>query len=182
MNKFEKAFGESKTDKYVHHYYDFYNEVVGDEHIESVLEIGVLKGSSLRAWQSIWPSATVEGIECSEYYINMVKNEFTVYQANSIIEVPTNIKPSYDLIVDDGHHHWFYQSGTFDNYFNLAKKFYVIEDVLGDYGYEKLKGLIPSDIFNEARVFISKGPKRSFRHSSYKEDKASYKFLVFDKR
>lgn len=183
MNKYQSAFEKYNTDKHHFHQYDeVYNNTIGDEEINSVLEIGVLEGNSLRAWKYIWPNATVEGVDVNIDYIEKLKNEFIVHCGNSADQMPSSINRTYDVIIDDGHHHWNYQYNTLINFYNLAEKFYVIEDVTGNYSVNKLKSVIPYTIWKQGTIFDSKKSCRKFIHTNNVETNTSFKIIVFDKR
>jgi hypothetical protein len=183
MNKFEKHFQESGTDKYVHGYHNFYNQFLENEQIDSILEIGLYMGSSIKAWKKIWPDALVEGVDLDRLYDKELENEFKIYNLDSQDpEQTSQINKYYDIIIDDAAHHYRYQAKTFENFFDKAKKFYVIEDVLGKWGFYNLLGLLPEDIMKRATLFESTGSTRDFKFSDYVEPNAHFRFLVIDKR
>lgn len=183
MSKFREAFIKYKTDKFHGHKYDrVYNLVIEDEPIDSVLEVGAYRGYSLRAWKDIWPNAVVEGIETDDHLYNLLKDEFKIYHADSSKPIPELADKSYDLIVDDGDHYWEYQYNTFVQLFDKAKKFYVIEDVLGNVGLKKLSAALPKEMMDLAEIYDSVGVRRNFQHGSVIEHEARYRIMVFDKR
>jgi hypothetical protein len=183
MSKFEKYFKECGTDKYVHGYHNFYNQILENEQIDSVLEIGLYMGSSIKAWKKIWPDALIEGVDLDRLYDKELENEFNIYNIDSQDSGQTSkINKYYDIIIDDAAHHYKYQAETFKNFYDKAKKFYVIEDVLGKWGFYNLLGLLPEDIMKKAKLFESTGPTRDFKFSDYVEPKAHFRFLIIDKR
>lgn len=185
MNKIEKAFETTKTDKRVHQYFLYYDKLFGDEDFKSILEIGVLIGRSLESWQLVWPDAIVEGIDTDLNQAHpSVRESFNLYELSSTDEnFDSSVlsQPSYDLIVDDGHHHWSSQRQTFDNFFHLANKFYVIEDLQGVYGLNKVLEYVRKHTNKKIHVFESKGPKVKFNFSNHKEH-STYKIIIIDKR
>jgi hypothetical protein len=182
MNKFEKYFKEEKCDKHYHQYYRYYDPIIGDIQIDSVLDIGVCWGDSLRAWQKIWPDALVEGIDLLREYDLSLEDKFKIYNIDSTNKnlADTVVSKEYDIIIDDGNHHWKSQLSTFENYYQKAKKFYVIEDVLGEYSLDRLTQFLPSDIMERSIVFESKAHSRTFRfHQKTIHD--HYRIMFIDK-
>jgi len=183
MNIFEKYFKECGTDKYVHGYHNFYNSILENEIIDSVLEIGLYKGASIRAWKKIWPDAMIEGIDLDRLYDDKLEKEFKIYNIDSQDNEQTKtINNTYDIIIDDAAHHYRYQIETFKNFYDKANKFYVIEDVLGKWGFYNLLEYIPEDIIKRSKLFESTGPTRDFKFSNYVEPNAHFRFLIIDKR
>jgi hypothetical protein len=181
VNKYQVAFDETQVDKLLHGYHRYYENVVSDTDISSVLEIGVWRGDSLKAWKLIWPDAIVEGLEKSATYQPSINEEFKIHRLNSQNFDETAYIGEYDIIIDDACHHWRSQVATFNNFYHKAKKFYVIEDVLGVYGLANLKRCLPESELSRAMLFTSTGPTRNFRFSEYVEKNAHYKFMIFDK-
>jgi len=180
-NMYEKIFLEEKCDKHYHRYFEYYDLVVGKTEISSVLDIGVCWGDSLRAWRRIWPNADIEGIDLLREYDLSLEEKFKIYNIDSTKRsLADDIKKQYDIIIDDGDHHWKSQLSTFENFYNKAKKFYVIEDVIGDYGLERLNQFIPQHLLNKAMVFKSKARKRRFEFNGQTVID-NYKFMIFDK-
>jgi hypothetical protein len=182
MNKFETYFKEEKCDKHYHRYHEYYNSIVGETQIDSVLDIGVCWGDSLRAWQKIWPNALVEGIDLLREYDLSLEDKFKIYNIDSTDKAHARAlaNKEYDIIVDDGNHHWTAQLSTFENYYRKAKKFYVIEDVLGEYGLNQLTRFLPDEIMDRAIVFQSKAHSRTFTFNkvSFHDH---YKIMLIDK-
>jgi hypothetical protein len=180
-NVYEQIFLEEKCDKHYHRYHEYYDLIVGKTDISSVLDIGVCWGDSLRAWRRIWPNAEIEGIDLFRQYDLKLEEQFKIYNIDSTKRhLADEIEKQYDIIIDDGDHHWKAQLATFENYYHKAKKFYVIEDVIGDYGLERLKHFIPSHALDKAMVFDSKARQRRFEFNG-KTIITNYKFMIFDK-
>jgi hypothetical protein len=183
MNKFEKAFKEHGTDKYIHGYYNFYNKFLENEQIDSILEIGLYMGASIKAWKSIWPDALIEGVDLDRLYDKDLEKDFKIYNINSQDPDQTNlINKKYDIIIDDAAHHYRFQIETFKNFYDKAKKFYVIEDVLGKFGFYNLIEHLPDEVMKRSTLFESTGPTRNFKFSEYVEPNAHFRFLFIDKR
>jgi len=178
---FEEAFRIDNTDKLTHGYHEYYQELIGKEPINSVLEIGIFKGNSLKAWQKVWPFASVEGIELDKIPEHIME-KFTVYRHDSTnIHNAKLLNKNYDLIVDDASHHWKNQLDTFNNYYEKANKFYVIEDLLGEYGQNKILEHLPKDVLAKSILRVSKGPTRTFTHSEHIEHETTYRILLIKK-
>lgn len=183
QNKFREAFTATKADKRVHGYHSFYNEIVADSTINSLLEIGVFRGASLKAWKKVWPDAIIEGMDTIARYDDDLKKEFTIHEMDSTI--PSTITREYDMIVDDGDHHWVSQLQTFNHYFDKARKFYVIEDIMGIHAYDVLMRKLPKEAKDISTTYTSRGQKVKFiigdlgRNIEYTDN---YRFIIFDKR
>ena len=124
-----EAFDRYNTDKHNVHGYDETYAKIFDPPPSSILEIGVKRGRSLAAWRDIFPNVRLVGMDITDEWF-----------------VPTNIKVAddiiiadsteyklgevFDVIVDDGSHHYEDIIHTFLNYKNNFKTFYVIEDVM----------------------------------------------------
>jgi hypothetical protein len=181
MNKYEQIFLEEKCDKHYHRYHEGYNAIVGDTDIKSILEIGVCWGDSLRAWRRIWPEAIVEGIDLLREYDLKLEEQFKIYNIDSTSsDLAETVNNEYDIIVDDGNHHWRYQLDTFELYYPKAKKFYVIEDIMGNHCLDKVMQFLPKDVLDRAVVFTSKARKRTFIfHDNTAYD--NYRIMFIDK-
>jgi hypothetical protein len=182
-NRYQIAFHAEKADKHIHGYHKYYDQVVGDSTITSALEIGVFEGASLKAWKRIWPNAIIEGMDNVARYDESLKNEFKIHEMSSTDNV---IDKEYDIIIDDGDHHWLTQLATFKNYYDKAKKFYVIEDVMGIHAYDRLIKYLPKDALEISQTFTSKGRKVKFSVSDITDGTLDYidhyRYIIFDKR
>lgn len=181
-NKFKEAFYLEKCDKGYHGYHNYYNEIIGDAQVDSIMEIGVAWGDSLKAWCMIWPDATIEALDLHRQYDLSLEEQFKIYNIDSTNEKSSRLVSStYDMIVDDGNHNWKIQLETFNLYFDKAKKFYVIEDVMGVRSLDLLLKYLPKDIRDDAHIFESRGHKRVFKVDGYSEAD-SYRIMFIDKR
>ncbi len=181
-NKFKKAFHLEKCDKHYHGYHEYYNCVLGNTTIKSLLEIGVAFGDSLKAWQRIWPEAKIEALDLYREYDLSLEEQFKIYNIDSTNEESSKlISSTYDMVVDDGNHNWEIQLETFNLYFDKAKKFYVIEDVMGIRSLDILLKSLPKDVRDDTHIFKSRGHERVFKVNGQR-GKDSYRIIFIDKR
>ena len=117
----------------------------------NILEIGVLKGGSMRLWEKYLPHANIFGIdideECQQYESDRTKI-FIGDQGD--VSFLRNIKakiPRIDIIIDDGSHRAKDQKITFEEmYYHLSTPgVYLIEDI--ELNYWKNKDLNSPDNF-----------------------------------
>ena len=184
MIKFKEAFEATGTTKKNHGYHDFYSQMLDEVDIDSVLEIGVYLGQSLKAWKMIWPEATIEAVDYDMRFGADVAERFNIYtfDSRSKEQVDRYIKRKYDVVIDDGLHHWAAQLQTFENFKRFAKKFYVIEDIIGEYSQNKLLENLPKEVLDRSTWFEAYGPTRTFRHGNHVEKDAQYRVLFIDLR
>jgi carbamoyltransferase len=144
---------ESDTDKWSNHSYVPIYEFLMWPSIQDLVEIGILKGNSIRVWEKYLPAANITGIDVDPDCENL---EFE--RANTIIGSQMDYKflferlkgMSFDFVIDDGKH-------TFDAHILSAAIFsthmkdesiYVIEDIRADVSlsdYSVLNG-VPIDL------------------------------------
>jgi hypothetical protein len=183
---FETAFEQTGTSKYIHNYHHFYEKMFDGFVPESMLEVGVQRGFSLKSWKMVWPNAIIEGVDLdgkiNPKYSPSIAEEFTIYNFNSLkpSDVSMYIDRKYDLIIDDGDHHWAAQMSTFENLRNYCNKYYVIEDICGQYSQDKIYSVLPEEIIERSTLFEATGPTRTFQHSSNIEIDAQYRILFID--
>jgi hypothetical protein len=99
VSQWLSVYGSDKVS--AHNYGSFYDGIFSDIEPRAILEIGVLRGASLRAWQSA-RVPIVEGIDCTprpEHQGLQVH-----YATMPDIEPIREQLGSYDLIIDDGSH------------------------------------------------------------------------------
>ena len=117
----------------------------------NILEIGVLKGGSMRLWEKYFPKANIYGIdineECQQYESDRTKI-FIGDQGD--VSFLRNIKakiPRIDIIIDDGSHRAKDQKITFEEmYYHLKTPgVYLVEDI--ELNYWKNKDLNSPDNF-----------------------------------
>ena len=123
----KSAFERFGCDKAAHGYEKIYKDIIFN--VDSLLEIGVQRGKSLASWHYLRPDCELYGLDISKKRIveKLIPNNCSITISNSTKE--TAFKQTFDLIIDDGSHKLTDQKLTFDNYHNLFKKYYVIEDV-----------------------------------------------------
>jgi hypothetical protein len=111
------------TDKATYHKFCVDYEKHLPSGIESLMEIGVGEGNSIRMWAEWLPKAKITGVDVAN---------------TSDIEVPANVtllttdrppQEEFDVIVDDGSHMWRDQIQNFNLLVKNAKKAYIIEDI-----------------------------------------------------
>lgn len=137
MGEFADIAAKYPTDRCEHGYHTVYEELYTDrrDEVDSVLEVGVLKGGGLMTFAEYFPNATVYGMDIDLEQIDCIPDDML---GNRIFLVPGDsvvtkiIGPySFDLIVDDGAHTGCNQLGTFQNLYQRLRPggLYVIEDV-----------------------------------------------------
>lgn len=181
-NKFKEAFYLEKCDKGYHGYHNYYNQIIGDAQVDSIMEIGVAWGDSLKAWRRIWPDAKIEALDLLRQYDLSLEKRFHIYNIDSTNKDKTDlIEKTYDVIVDDGEHDWNTQLRTFYNFYDKAKKFYVIEDIKGVRSLDLLLKNLPLTGNERFQIFVSHGHQRVFDVDGHSE-KDSYRIMFIDKR
>jgi hypothetical protein len=123
------VFNYSGTDKYHHGYAAVYATVPVDIH--NMLEIGVLEGNSLAAWEDIFPEATIYGLDAG-----LKDRRFgpRVHQLVSDVKAfDVSPLPDLDLVVDDGSHRLEDILGGWERIHHKVHGMYIIEDVLPEY-------------------------------------------------
>ena len=100
----------------------------------NILEIGVLKGGSMRLWEKYFPKANIYGIdideECQQYESNRTKI-FIGDQGD--VSFLRNVKakiPRIDIIIDDGSHRAKDQKITFEEMYYHLKWFMLLNQLM----------------------------------------------------
>lgn len=105
MNRFYETFIKFPTDK--SKYADFYNRHFEGLTPNTILEIGVLKGGSHRAWKELFPLTRVVGIEIDPA-VTEANKDLEIYTGNQTDQFFLNSVISTigqpDIIIDDGGH------------------------------------------------------------------------------
>ncbi|HVO09284.1 MAG TPA: class I SAM-dependent methyltransferase [Vicinamibacteria bacterium] len=120
-----------------HHYTEVYDRFFSPirQDARKVLEIGVLKGASLRMWRDYFPHAMVYGIDIedtssvnSDRIRTYVADQANRKQLQAFLDAAGS---DFDLILDDGGHTMEQQQVSFGYLFRHVKPggYYVIEDV-----------------------------------------------------
>jgi hypothetical protein len=180
MITFEEAFRQTKTTKYYHKYHRHYQSILGSKKIDSVLEIGAYKGQSLYSWKLVWPNALIEAVDLDRRYDLKLEDDFKIYNIDTTDKeaVDKNITRTYDVVIDDGAHHWLKQTETFFNMYHKAEKFYVLEDIQGEHSLEKLKGTLPPVIFENSLLYTPQdAPTRDFKFGNIVEHRGLFKLM-----
>lgn len=134
MNEEEirEVFIKHGSDKAGHHYHKVYHDLQGD-----LLEVGVFRGNSMRAWREILPSSLIVGVDLFEripfgIVRDCVPEDIILIQADSTNPIDGLGEMKFDNIIDDGSHFPLDQLDTMENLWNYLKSGgrYFIEDVL----------------------------------------------------
>lgn len=158
MNKFKLAFDQAETDKgFVHQYDRWYAEIFKDYVPESLLEVGVMQGRSLAAWKLAFPMCDITGADITNKnfipkYIEMAEAKIVITDSTKP-EVLNHLDQSYDVIVDDGSHHYKDIIRTFHLLKDRFKDVYIIEDAMWkqDFTIKMIKKMG----FNNIKVYPS---------------------------
>lgn len=147
-----QAFHNNGTDKlWLHGYDQMYFDVFSNiETLDSLVEIGVLKGKSLMAWMDLFPETKIYGLDT-----NLTRATNERLQAATLIECNSTdkkvrevISDPVDVIIDDGSHHVNDQWTTFYLLRDKFKKAYVIEDIIGKENEALLRARFKKHGFN----------------------------------
>jgi predicted O-methyltransferase YrrM len=115
------------------------------ESVNKILEIGVLRGASLKMWRIYFPNATIVGLDCNteqadkdiftEGRIHLVKGE----QGDRDFLLKIFKGQQFDFIIDDGSHRMTDQLMSFETLFPCVKPggIYFIEDIFFCYHDDK---------------------------------------------
>lgn len=137
MSHWQKLGLEFGTDKATHTYMPVYEKFLGPWscNVESILEIGVANGNSIRMWLKLLPNAHVFAIDYdpAAQFIHPRVTVFTAFQQNPAI---AKLFPplSLDVIVDDGGHFLELQRDSLQILWPCLKVggLYFVEDILTD--------------------------------------------------
>jgi len=149
MKKFNELFNEHTGEGIIKwsNYgpiYDKHFAPFRDQNI-NILEIGVLRGGSMRMWEKYFPNANIFGIdidnECLQYQSDRTK---IFIGDQSDVSFLRNVKakiPRVDILIDDGSHRAKDQKATFEEmYYHVRKPgVYLIEDIEFNYWSDKDK-------------------------------------------
>lgn len=98
-----------------------------------VLEIGILRGNSLRSWRDYFNNGLIYGVDNQKR--NLFEEDgiktFLGDQSNPESILKLFPETTFDIIIDDGSHESKHQQETFDMLFSKLKAggYYVIEDL-----------------------------------------------------
>ena len=149
MKKFNELFNEHTGESILKwsNYGDIYDKHFAkfrDQPI-NILEIGVLRGGSMRIWEKYFPKANVFGIDINEECLQYQSDRTKIFIGDqSDVSFLRNIKakiPRIDILIDDGSHRAKDQKITFDEmYYHVRKPgIYLIEDIELNYWPSKDK-------------------------------------------
>jgi len=111
----------------------------------NILEIGVLRGGSMRMWEKYFPKANIFGIDIDEECLQYQSDRTKIFIGDqSDVSFLRNVKakiPRIDILIDDGSHRAKDQKITFDEmYYHVSKPgIYLIEDIELNYWPSKDK-------------------------------------------
>jgi hypothetical protein len=106
----------------------------------TILEIGVLKGASLRVWHAYFPRARIIGADINPGVPRFDDSRVTVEildQSNLEHLVTLGVRHGpFDIIIEDGSHQWEHQITTFRTLFPFVRNggIYIAEDLQTNYG------------------------------------------------
>lgn len=133
MTTLAEIFRKYGTDKYAHGYFSAYEKLPAPARL---LEIGVWKGASLRAWREWWPDAFIHGMDTFQRGVpppGVLDDRGELWKADSRdVWLPTEYHGRFDLIIDDASHRPRDQAATLRNLWPLMAPGgrYFIEDVV----------------------------------------------------
>lgn len=155
MTRYEEVdaiFKRCGTDKNSesHNYAKVYQDIAPD--IETMLEIGLGGGQSLKAWLEIFPKAEIWGIDVNEVGDKELMADPRIHFIHANIDdfVPNEL-PQFDLIVDDASHDPDAMLRGWKALMPYLKGTYVIEDVNENHIFKVLAG-VP----NTASMIVTK--------------------------
>ena len=149
MKTFNELFNEHTGDSILKwsNYGDIYDKHFAkfrDQPI-NILEIGVLKGGSMRIWEKYFPKANIFGIDIDEECLQYQSDRTKIFIGDQAdVSFLRNVKakiPRIDILIDDGSHRAKDQKITFDEmYYHVRKPgVYLIEDIELNYWPSKDK-------------------------------------------
>ena len=134
MTSVEQAFAKNQATSDKLKYADFYRRQFAGLRPRLLLEIGVLNGGSLRAWQDIFPSARVVGIDINPE-IKASYPDLDIFigdqKDTAFLDAVVRETGIPDIIIDDGGHRRSQQVESFKHLFPKLNTggLYVIEDI-----------------------------------------------------
>lgn len=137
LDKLARKYGTDKSSlghDYTHYYFKFFEPIRFK--VESILEIGVREGWSLKMWYDFFPSARIYGIDIERPGEDIAKTRERIkifigdqaderFLINNFSEVPL------DIVIDDGGHRMSQQQISLKVLYRFLKPggIYVIEDL-----------------------------------------------------
>ena len=149
MKKFNELFKEHTGESILKwsNYGDIYDKHFApfrDQPI-NILEIGVLRGGSMRMWEKYFPNANIFGIDIDKDCLQYQSDRTKIFIGDqSDVSFLRNVKakiPRVDILIDDGSHRAKDQKITFEEmYYHVRKPgIYLIEDIELNYWPSKDK-------------------------------------------
>lgn len=122
------------TDKYQHGYAPVYATLPRD--LTSILEIGIDKGYSLRAWADLFPLASVHGIDTEPKITrpDILSHPRITYEPADVRTYSPDRQ--FDLIIDDCLHDLDTISVAWYRFRSLFRVAYIIEDIRPEIMYQ----------------------------------------------
>lgn len=126
INEIFAKYGSDKAD---HNYGPFYEKWL-PKNPRKILEIGVWKGASLKAWRDIFPAAELHGLDLFELDPIPAIENVRFWKGNQTDQTLLHAlrRENFDLIIDDGSHN---TREVLTTFFGLAHEgcHYFIEDL-----------------------------------------------------
>jgi hypothetical protein len=157
--EFTKIFERTGTTKFLVGYGPFYAELPDPVRL---LEIGLQRGHSLRAWQAMYPNASIWGIEQDTTYRDMFPAEVNVLWEDARM-VNVDPLPDFDMIVDDASHIAEDIIAVWRRLRSKCRGYYIIED-LEEGTYRAVWDAVVADV---PKAHISFHRTSDYSHNCY---------------
>jgi SAM-dependent methyltransferase len=127
--------GAKKPDVYTSVYEEYFSPL--RERKLAILELGILKGGSLKLWAEYFPNATVTGLDMNPVSLPEAGDRIRIYQGqqqNTVLldRIREEVAPDgFDIIIDDASHFGYLSLLTFWHLFDnhlVPGGLYAIED------------------------------------------------------
>lgn len=137
-----REFWVNGSDKQSTHNYSVgYYEFLKNAHVDNLLEVGLHRGASMRAWSKIYPGAKIFGIDIDPYSMIIGPNtniRTDIVDQGSpaqLLKYAEDRNVKFDVIIDDGAHIFELSRITFENLFHSLDDngIYIIEDISAVY-------------------------------------------------
>ena len=143
-----------------------------------LLEIGVLRGGSLKMWSEYFPKRSlIVGLDidpaCKAAEANNVMIEIGDQKNKVLLDALAEKYKFFDIVIDDGSHYWCDQISTFKELYDRTTLMYIVEDTHTSYWSkydgsqsESFVSLVKSRIDNLHEYFIAAGSPDLFGPSN----------------
>jgi len=127
---------KNKTDKVGHNYLNHYEErfkPIREERF-TLLELGIMRGSSLRMWRDFFPLANIVGVDITKESMLKGEERIQCYQGDqgnkSFLEEVAKVEGPLTLVIDDGSHRGWHHVESFKALWPFVNPggWYCIED------------------------------------------------------